>query len=172
MTTTYYVLSSEYVGPNLSERFNSHTVWISTKPGRTNMSNEPRTDGWLGTTNDWTHYAHGEFDTIDEAREAIIEMLGEDRRLIDNEEFNEDAIETYAASQYEEWDSENSVDWCYDARDDITDETTDERIDEIVSECEEVANSEGFTLDCDAVTEMLTERRDELRAEAAESDDE
>jgi hypothetical protein len=34
------------------------------------MSREIRTSGWLGTTNDWAKYAHGEFNTIEEAREA------------------------------------------------------------------------------------------------------
>lgn len=172
MTTSYYVLSSEYVGPNLSDRCNSHTVQITTEPGRTNMSNEVRVDGWLGTSNDWAAYAHGEYDSIEAARAAIVEMLGENRRKIDNNEFAETVVETYAASKYVEWDADNSVTWCYDSRDEITADTTDERIAEIVAEYEQYANAEGNTLDTDAVEKMLTKLRDELRAEDRESDDE
>lgn len=172
MKNTYYVLSSEYVGPNLSDRCNSHTVHITTEPGRTNMSNEVRVDGWLGTSNDWAAYAHGEYDSIESARAAVIEMLGENHRLIDNDEYDESVVETYAASKYVEWDADNSITWCYESRREITADTTDERIAEIVAECEEYANDEGNTLDTDAVEEMLTEHRDELRAEANESDDE
>jgi len=172
MTTTYYVISSEYVGPNLSDRCNSHTYQITTEPGHTNMSHEVRVDGWLGTSNDWAAYAHGEYGSMEAARAAVIEMLGEDRRLIDNDEYDESVVETYAANKYVEWDADNSVTWCYESRHEITADTTDERIDEIVAECEQYANDEGNTLDTDAVQIMLTERRDELRAEANESNDE
>jgi hypothetical protein len=66
----YYIVSENYVGPNVDQNLNSHCVRITTTPPRTNMSREIRTSGWLGTTNDWAKYAHGEFNTIEEAREA------------------------------------------------------------------------------------------------------
>lgn len=44
---------------------------IQTAPGRTNLGNKVLVDGWLGQTNDWSQYAEGEFDTLDDARAAI-----------------------------------------------------------------------------------------------------
>ena len=171
MEQSFYVISEEYVGPDLNKRLNSHTVWISTEPGRTNMSNEERIDGWLGTTNDWYRSAHGEYATLDEARAAVVKMVGENPRSVENDEFDEHIVESYAASKFVELDACNSQTLCYEYCSEITVDTTDERIDEILNECEEQANADGFTLDTRAVERMLAERRDELRANADNDDD-
>jgi hypothetical protein len=41
------------------------------------MSGEECTSGWLGTTNDWAEYAHGEFSSLEEARQAVASVGGQ-----------------------------------------------------------------------------------------------
>lgn len=48
-------------------------VYIQTEPDRTNMSDEPKSEGWLGTTNGLHAYAHGEFETLEEAATFVEE---------------------------------------------------------------------------------------------------
>ena len=77
-TQKYYIIESEYVGPinNKIDMYkDTRVLSISTVPGKTNMSKEIKTDGWLGTTNDISLRAHGEYNTLDEAR-AEAERLG------------------------------------------------------------------------------------------------
>lgn len=72
----YYPISYQYVGPNPAEGGgtnhpgNRDLYMIHCSPGQTNMSHEETTEGWLGQTGDWSATALGEFDTIEQAREA------------------------------------------------------------------------------------------------------
>lgn len=172
---TYYITSSEYVGPNLSDRCNSHSYEIKTKAPRTNSSREIRTEGWLGTTNDVAEYAHGEFETLEEARAAVLEILGTDYRETDLSEMPEyergGLIESYTVGAYLEVDAETSITWCYESiRSDVTADTTDAGIDALIDEYEVSANEsdEPFTLDVCALQTEMRERRDELIAERDE----
>jgi hypothetical protein len=62
-----------------------------------------------------------------------------------------------------------TVDWCCEGlREDVSADTTDERIAALVDEYEAAANDEEYTLDESALSEYITERRDELRAEREE----
>lgn len=70
--TRYYVLRRE----DLNRPGEPVTIIIQTEPGTTNMSHEPRTDGWLGTTNNVHWSAWGEYATEDEARTYIAETFG------------------------------------------------------------------------------------------------
>lgn len=172
--TTYYVVETEYVGPNQSQHLNDHTYNITTDAPRTNLSREVRTEGWLGTTNDWSEIARGAYDSLDEARAAVRAALGDNCRESDAEDLDEGVVESYLVGAYEAWDAESSETWCYESRHEVTADTTDEQIAAIVESCEEWANSENnATLDTDAVEKMLTEYRDELReARDAENDGE
>ncbi|MCB1865194.1 MAG: hypothetical protein KDG50_07160 [Chromatiales bacterium] len=66
--SNYYVIFNE----NLTS---DRPAWVTiqTKPGKTNMSHEPMTEGWLGTSNDVYQYAHGEFETESAARAYVEE---------------------------------------------------------------------------------------------------
>lgn len=95
----YYIIETIYVGPNQNqdEYVDADRIEISTSPATANMSHEKRTEGWCGTTNDWSVYAHGEYATIEEARAAITEKFGEVRES-DGDSFesdDEDVVETY-----------------------------------------------------------------------------
>lgn len=180
MSTTYYITSSEYVGPNQEERFNSHTYSIHTYAPRTNMSHEVRTEGWLGTTNDVAEYAHGEFESEEAARAEIGRLL-EDcgyREIDCSEPVGADGDELiydvarFAVGRFEEWGIESTSTWCYEGiEQDVTADTTDERIEEIADEYEAQANSEGFSLHRRTIIKAAAALRDDLRAEREEDDE-
>jgi hypothetical protein len=166
----YYVIKSSYVGPNPQQHLNADTIGIYTVPGRTNSSREIRTDGWLGTTNDWSEHAHGEFETIEDARAEIMSMgpcrpADSEWAESDYDQNEMGCVELYSEGQYEALNAEESAQWCYYGRSNITAETTDDEIVEMVDDDENFANGEGLTLDLDAVMKMYTSRRDELLAE-------
>jgi hypothetical protein len=166
----YYVISTCYVGPNPQQKLNLDTIGIYTVPGRTNSSREIRTNGWLGTTNDWSKFAYGEFETIEDARAEI--MLRGPCRLANREWVRSDydqnemgCVELYMVGRHEALSGGESADWCYNGRSNITAETTDAEIAQMVADAEDDANSRRLELDLDAVLEMYTIHRDELLAE-------
>lgn len=174
----YYIVETNYVGPNQTqdEYVDVDTIDIRATPAVTNGSHEERTEGWLGTTNDWAVYAHGEYTTLEEARAAIAEKFGETRSCDTDgysfESDNEDVIETCKPGKYTPMSSQATADWAYHGiQSDIEAETTDARIAELVAEYESDANSNGYTLGSD-LDDFMRERRQELRTEleAATSD--
>ena len=67
----YYLIQVRNVGIHSPKYPVDTSYYIQVHPGATNQSGEPRTEGWLGTTNDIAEYACGEFGTLDAARAAI-----------------------------------------------------------------------------------------------------
>lgn len=167
----YYVIETNYVGPNRTqeEYVDVDTIDISTSPAMTNLSHVERNEGWCGTTNGWSVYAHGEYATIDAARAAIAEEFGDVRNTDpDGDSFESDdeaVVETYKVGKYAPMGREATADWAYEGiQSDIEADTTDERIDELVAEYEAEANSIGYALDSD-LKNFMQERRQELRDE-------
>lgn len=72
MTKIYPILVSPQRGNNY--------VVMSDEPGCTNISREPRTSGWLGTTNNTSRTALGAFTTQTAANRAARKALGYDAR--------------------------------------------------------------------------------------------
>lgn len=179
----FYILKSDYVGPNQEQHKNSTKFFVQTVPGQTNSSHEDRTSGWLGTTNDWSLHAYGEFETLDEAKSKISELCDGAFREIEPEEhdgyYNDGSDDVCLTpyeymvldGAYEELNEEGSANFAWEgSRQDVTADTTDERIAELVNEYEELANGENATLDASAVEQVLKDRRDELLAEREESE--
>lgn len=168
----FYIIETIYTGPNQdSEKFvDADRIEISKQPAHTNMSNEVRTVGWCGTTNDWSTHAHGEYSTLEEARAAVAATFGEVRSstpLADEfESDDENVVEVYKRGKYEPMSREATADWSYSGfSEDIDANTTDERIEELASEYEATANSEGYTLDSrlkDYMLEFRNEKHTEL----------
>lgn len=76
----YYIITNEWIGPrdfstDGADKYGVE-IDIATEPGRTNMSNEPCIEGWLGTTSDWHRAAHGAFETLEAARAAAEAQFG------------------------------------------------------------------------------------------------
>lgn len=68
----FYVIRSEYVGSNTVDSTgaiigDSVEMMITTQIGQKNLSREDCSEGWLGTTNDISLNACGEFKTLEEA---------------------------------------------------------------------------------------------------------
>lgn len=179
----FYILKSDYVGPNQEQHKNSTKFFVQTVPGQTNSSHEDRTSGWLGTTNDWSLHAYGESETLDEAKSKISELCDGKFREIEPEEHDsyyndgrDDVCLTpykymVLAGAYEELNGEGSANFAWEgSRQDITADTTDERIAELVKGYEELANGENATLDASAVEQVLKDRRNELLAKREESE--
>lgn len=169
-TTKFYIIETNYVGPNRDQHVDADKIEISTSPALTNILHEERTQGWCGTTNDLAVYAYGEYDTIEEARAAIDAEFGEVRRG-DNEgngfesSDDESVVETYKPGRYAPMSRQATFDWAYDSIEaDIEADTTDERIEELVAEYEADANFNGYTLDS-GLEDLMNERRQELRDE-------
>jgi hypothetical protein len=131
----YYVLTCEYVGPNTRDSAGNRqscnpVATIETQPGRTNQSGQERIEGWLGTTNDWSRTAHGEFETLEAAR-AQCASLG-CTVLVENEDSLDGTVETYRdpADLADHWEAEE---WFQNADPDgLAAETTDEELEQIM----------------------------------------
>jgi len=163
----YYVIETKYVGPNQADNqyADTHNVEISTSPALTSSSREARLEGWCSTTNGWAVYAHGEYDTIEEARVAITEKFGVVRNSYQDgskfEPASDDIAETYKPGKYELMSRQATVDWAEGGvQNDIKVDTTDERISELVTEYEAEANENGYTLDSDLESFMKEQRQD------------
>lgn len=106
----YYLIESQYVGPNRKDsqgnRYPSGELTIETSPGVRNMSREPAIAGWLGTTNDWSLTAHGEYETL-EAAQAAADDLGYTEVSESEYDDTPDVIETRVskADAREQWDA-------------------------------------------------------------------
>lgn len=168
----YYVIEINYAGPDQDQDqyIDVDVINISTSPATTNSSNEVRTDGWCGTTNDWATYAHGEYTTLDEARAYIKKKFGELRDCDANgDKFeyldDEDVVETYKIGKYEPLGTQATVAWAYERMyNDIKADTSDFEIMMLSVKYKREAKFEGFDLHEDLLHYML-EQRDQLREE-------
>lgn len=159
----FYIIETEYVGGNRHEDAyaDADYIVISSKPAYGNLSGEPIISGWCGNENaSWQTTAHGQYDTIEDARAAIAEIFG-DVRLTAS--LTAHAVETYRPGKYRPISGDQVGDWAYEfVKNNVTAETTDEQIKALVAECEKSANSEGYTLPRE-ITTFMEEFRAELR---------
>ena len=168
----FYLVVDEYVGPNKKDSTgnfigDSRVAEIWNKAQKTNSSHEDRIEGWLGTTNDNSRTAYGEFETIEEARAAATELGFSEERDIYGEYYtfdeNDSVIEAYVSKEasLEQWDAD---DWFYSSNSresiaesyGITKDTTDDQLFEIARDAEKEAESDGIKLhNCYASMEEL-----------------
>jgi len=96
---SYYVIEKEFVGhadfcTGYNLLVNGHYFEVRDEPGRKNMSGETAIGSssepvWLGTTNDWSATARGEYDTEDAAIAnacALAEGYGHGHRFVEDGE--------------------------------------------------------------------------------------
>ena len=180
MAPMYYVIKTEYVGPNADDDkyADADRIRISSAPARCNRKPyDPCVEGWCGTNYDWATFAHGEYDSLEAAQAAVAQKFG-DVRLSDPDWTDDnDVIEVYRPGRYAPMGRQSTEDWAYQGiEEDVTAVTTNEEIDDLAAEYESVANNEtGCTLDLAALTRAMRRHRQELldaaAAEAAERDD-
>lgn len=160
----FYIIETNYVGPNPDQHTDADEVRIQTEPGRTNSSHQERTEGWLGTTNDWAEYACGEYETEEAARAAVEERFGECRECA-SDPFSVDpdrsVVAVFKLGKHESMSYEWTADWIYSGlQSDVTADTTDEQLEALIKEWEGECNSEGYSLHPRAL-DMAREYRDE-----------
>ena len=162
----YYVIETNYVGPNRDQHVDDDRIEISTIPARTNSSKEIKLEGWCGTTNDWAVFAHGQFDTQAEAEAFIAEQFGPVREAGEDEfpfGFDDGVVACFRKGKYIPMDAEGTGNYCWPGIEvDITADTTDEEIDALVEQYESIVNGEGYTLDKRSLWETMESRRDQL----------
>ena len=174
----YYLVETTYVGPNIQDYLNDDLIEIQTVPAYTNMSNEPKIDGWCGTTNDWCVNAYGEYDTLEEAKEAAHKIFGELRETdmdIYSDDFDILAGETviaYRVGKFPRLTEQETADYYYLTVDDevkgsMSDEELDQYVDNVKQFEAEYGNLE-FVPDWVYLREMVEQKRDEKKAEAEE----
>ena len=174
MEQKYYIIETNYVGPNKNQEgyVDTDSIVISTAPATANMSHEVRIEGWCGTTNDWSVTAHGEYENIEKARAAISEIFGDVRKANhDGHEFesdDDDVVEVYRPGKYTPMSRESSANWVYESMSqDVDADTTDDEISVLAIEYEKSANSAGSTLG--DIDDILIEYRQALIDELDES---
>lgn len=167
----FYVIEINYIGPrHLEEHLDLDTIEIKTRPALTNMTKEERIQGWCGTSNDWSVEAHGEYATVEDARAAITEKLGEVREsdiygdiFETNDPDVDDVVFVCKPGRYHPLPRQASADMV--AEREIEAEMPDEELYELYLRYEDDANREGYTLSRDAVLAYMKELRQELRDE-------
>jgi hypothetical protein len=176
----FYIVETNYVGPNRDQHIDADRVEIWTVPARYDTSGRICLEGWAGTTNDWAVYAHGEFDTLEEARAAIAEKFGGVReadiepheRFLWDYDGDDDGeiVERYRLGEYVPYTRDETAEWAWESMEaDITAETSDERLGELAEAYETAANREGITLH-DDLWDVLAEFRERLREDEEEEE--
>ncbi len=84
---SYFIIENEYVGhadfnTGYNLLVNGHYFEVRDEPGRKNMSHETAVGSssqpiWLGSSNNWSAYARGEYETVDAAIAAAIRLAKE-----------------------------------------------------------------------------------------------
>jgi hypothetical protein len=171
-TTPYYIVEVRYTGPNPEQHLNDDYYEISTLPPR-NMSHTICTEGWLGTTNNISRHAHGEFETLDEARAALDALTGDNYRepedwepytQLDDDDETIEPAEVRLIGKLVRLSCSETREWAYQSvRDDIHADTTDEQIEALVADYISNANDDGIAPDEDDLRALMVARRDELQ---------
>lgn len=163
----YYLVESQYVGPNQDDpRYHQAcegVMTISTEPGTMNFSHEEKTEGYLGTTNDYSSRAHGMYDTIEEARKAAAKLgYTEEIELDESEQHECGPVEKYT-TKTGAMDAWRPAEWLYESRNElgVTAKTTDEEIEKIAEEIKDSAKFGNVFLYGD-VEDYLKEYRESL----------
>lgn len=157
--TPLYVARYVYIGPNQDENSDADYILITPDAG---------TGGAFG---DWSWDWSGPYAGIDAARQAVAELYGH-TRLIDPDRAanmaSVEVVEAFRIGKYRPLSLDESGQFCWEFRDEISAESSDSEIEDVAAEAELNAEQEGCTLT--GVREFLLEHRQELREEVEEDD--
>jgi hypothetical protein len=150
MAEKYYLVETEWVGPDPDEHVLEHTFTITTEQPLTNLGRQPLDKpGWLGTTNDWDERYHGMFSRRED---AILHMHKHYPRAVESDE-DEDEFLVHPEESTSDID-----DWIDGGCDDVDADTTDEEIKEIARKIEADANEQGVYITDDVEDWLLAYR--------------
>ena len=163
----YYVIERKYVGPNPESNPLQPIFCITTQPGREQGSGEVKIEGELGTSeNEVEGYAHGEFETLEDARNIVSEKTGGDYQQIERAQssidmMEESLVEAYCSATLPALSEQATRQIMRDFADmDIYPTTSDEDIEELAEEyMEEIRNTSFAEADREAIVDLLKEIR-------------
>jgi len=149
----YYVISQESEDGD----YNADVVFVSKTPAKTNMSGEVKTKGWCGTFGGVATYAHGAYETIEEAKKVVARKVSGCRPVEDDgEEFSGEAFLIHEYDLLErDVDSQTFLFGSLDG------DETDEELGAYAEELEGMANQDGSTWG-DGLLDDLCKFRDEI----------
>lgn len=164
MSEKFYVTETEYVGPQSDHNAtDGHWFDIRTKPEFGNTRDDIILHGWCGVDRDYSVYAHGEFDTLEQARHFIEEKLEGKFREEDDVRYYCFVSARYKVGKYVPYSAEHTYEWARDTLSEISSNMTDDQIRLFADKMESEANSEGITLNRKTLEKMFIEQRDELK---------
>jgi hypothetical protein len=155
----YYLIETRYAGPNPDRHLNCHVFDICVSPAIGNSSGEEVIEGWCGTTNGWSVYAHGQFEYREHAIKAVRRIQGEEWAIHDQHGFDihpmaDHSVLTFRASKYAKMNRDESAEWMYEGlREDLEDKSTSEiltltgeEIRALANGYQKEANAQGYEL--------------------------
>ncbi len=165
----YYLITTEYAGPNERDSAgeiigDSRELIICTTPGRTNLSKEIITNGWMGTTNNISRHAHGVCDSLEEAVKVAADLGFTEEFEGTDESYADDWVASYISDEranYQYWDA--GYWFCDNPCDEygINADSTDSDLEDAAERAEvEAREYKAIVID---VLEYFTELRDELK---------
>jgi len=168
----YYIIETNYVGPNAAQHVDADTIEITTVPAVSNSTGQVRLNGWCGTTNDWSVHAHGSYATLSDAMSAIEDLFNEVRDCNPNgDPFLSDdptVVHVYRPGAYAPMGIQETGEWLSSGfSESILVQTTDEQISALLHDWEAEANHQGYTLHRRAI-DLAHDYRSLLNGDRAE----
>ena len=164
---TYYVYEFKYIGPNKDtpQNIDADRIEITTLPHENLTGTGLCIEGCCWTRNDWALYAHGQYETIREARSAIKAKFGAVRGTDEfGDKFEPEfdfQVAIFKPGRYMPMCTEKIWERLYYLVHDDMDKDTDKaKIKELAKEYEELVNVFGCTLGPNLI-EILEEMKDE-----------
>ena len=162
---TFYIEEIRYCGPNgrTDKYIDFDRLEITTKPTRTNMTEEVCHYGWLGTYGDVARYAHGVYDSLAAADYAIQNLLGDEYRLDDEPSEFPDVLAVYRLGRLPPMSDEALGIWLQDVDVPANTDSTSLRRQAKSLACE--LEDTGVSVSVMRIWECLEALRDDARAE-------
>lgn len=146
----YYLIEHRYVGSWKDDLIaDADAITIRTIPAE--KDGQPCTEGACDASEDWEKTAHGEYDSLEAAREAMARIFGKVRDQDEAgqpfEHHGEGIVAVYHPGEFKPMSSSEANHYLLDQANYVIDkDTTDEEIAELVKEYEQEANQDGLTL--------------------------
>ncbi len=161
----YYIEEIRYHGPNAADAayIDFDRFEITTEPTRTNRTHEICLDGWLGTYNDVSRYAHGVYDSLAAAEYATRNLLGDLYRRDDEPSESPDVVAVYRSGRLAPITDDGLAGWLQDV--DVPADTDDARLKRLAFGLALDLADEGMSALPYRIQECLESLRDDAREE-------
>lgn len=177
----FYLIEMNYVGLNPFDIDQGpadydHLV-VQTEPAIAMGDNEEVINGSCGTTSSGVAYfAHGEYETLESAKEAAFEKFGMLREVSEHADslgYNRNTVKAiYKKGGYEKLGADATRNWGYaEIKSKINADSTNEQTETLIFNMEREANSQGYTLSIDALREAIKTTKDHHLADRKEAFD-